>query len=107
MSRSGIEELFRAPDTQFIRVGADLREYDIEMAKLKGRLEASREGYNELYKIAKELKAQNDYHKAALRANKKVIETLISGGLLSRQEADSLKRKAIASLSPEDQAALR
>ena len=48
MSRSGIEELFRAPDTQFIRVGADLREYDIEMAKLKGRLEASREGYNEL-----------------------------------------------------------
>ena len=107
MSRSGIEELFRAPDTQFIRVGADLREYDIEMAKLRGSYRGLQKGYDELYKIAKELKAQNDYHKAALRANKKVIETLISGGLLSRQEADSLKRKAIASLSPEDQAALR
>ena len=107
MSRSHIEDLFRAPDVQFIPVGADFRPYETRIAVLEGRLEASREGYNELYKIAKELKAQNDYHKAALRANKKVIETLISGGLLSRQEADSLKRKAIASLSPEDQAALR
>ena len=104
---AGIEDLFRAPDTQFIRVGADYRPYEDEIAALKGRLAGSRKSYNELYEIAKELKEQNDYHKAALRANKKVIDTLISGGLLSRQQADELKRKAIASLSPEDQAALR
>ena len=107
MSRSGIEELFRAPDTQFIRVGADLREYDIEMAKLKGRLEASREGYNELYKIARAQKERADRFEVSHDLWMDTIRELISMGRCTREEANGIRARLKKKLPPESQALLQ
>ena len=104
MSRSGIEELFRAPDTQFIRVGADLREYDIEMAKLKGRLEASREGYNELYKIARAQKERADGFQLSNRLRMDTMRELMTMGRFTKEEANQIREKLEKRLSPEERA---
>ena len=102
MSRSGIEELFRAPDTQFIRVGADLREYDIEMAKLRGSYRGLQKGYDELYEIARAQKERADSLKIVRDLWMDTIRELISMGRCTREEANSIKKRLEAKLSEEE-----
>ena len=102
MSRSHIEDLFRAPDVQFIPVGADFRPYETRIAVLEGRLEASREGYNELYKIARAQKERADSLKIVRDLWMDTIRELISMGRCTREEANSIKKRLEAKLSEEE-----
>ena len=104
MSRSHIEDLFRAPDVQFIPVGADFRPYETRIAVLEGRLEASREGYNELYKIARAQKERADGFQLSNRLWMDTMRELMTMGRFTKEEANQIREKLEKRLSPEERA---
>ena len=107
MSRSGIEELFRAPDVQFIPVGADFRPYESKIAALEGRLQGARESYNELYKIARAQKERADRFEVSHDLWMDTIRELISMGRCTREEANGIRARLKKKLPPESQALLQ